>query len=109
HRGLELMFGADDVVGSDVLGGEALLEPEKHGANVGVQVAKTLEQLNGEGRLERAIAEAAKNFFGGGSGCGDASSGGASRFDRGVLFDAEKAVGEDIGLLAGGAAADDAF
>src|ERR1700735_1954728 len=103
------MLGADDIVGGDVLGGEAFLEPEKDGANVGIQVAEALKQLNGEGRFETAVAKTAENFFRSGGGRGDAGSGGAGRFDGGVLFDAEEAVGEGVGFLAGCAAADNAF
>src|ERR1700735_2509281 len=102
------MLGADDIVGGDVLGGEAFLEPEKDGANVGIQVAEALKQLNGEGRFETAVAKTAENFFRSGGGRGDAGSGGAGRFDGGVLFDAEGAVGEGVRFLWGFAAQDEA-
>ena len=94
HGGLLLMLGAHDFIRCGALRGEAFIEPDKNGADLGIEVAQALDQLHGEGALERLVFEPAQH--------------GGGRYG-GLPRRPEHAIGEDVGFHARVAAAHDAF
>ena len=61
HGGLLLMFGAHDFVGAGPLRGQSLVEPQQDGPDFGIQIAQTLDELDGKCPIQRLLFKLAQH------------------------------------------------
>ena len=54
------MLGVHDVVGGRALRGKTFVEPQQHGAHLGIQITEPLDKLHGKRRRQRSVLKAAE-------------------------------------------------